>query len=220
MRRRPAHLHLGGAGRTTCCGFERWFPGYRAITLSHNYRSRSEILAAAVDCVRHNAHRVDKQLIAVRGPGGRIELRDYTNDHHEAAAITHLVADALRSRLAPAEVLILARSTYLTGPLQQSLAAHGVRYRVLGAPGLFERAAVRDAIAYLALLANRSDGQAFRRAICTPKRGVGDATAEHVVDHARARHRGDLIAACVDAAHIAGIRRARPARRSSSSVGA
>ena len=71
---------------------------------------------------------------------------------------------------------------------------------------MFERAAVRDAIAYLALLANHSDAQAFGRAISAPRRGVGHATAGRVIEHARATRGGDLIAACADAGHVAGIR--------------
>jgi DNA helicase II / ATP-dependent DNA helicase PcrA len=195
-----------GAQADNVLRFGDWFPGFRAVALRHNYRSRAEILDAAVSCVRRNTRRVDKQLVAVRGRGGRIQALRFANDHHEAAAITNLVTDALRSGVAPGEILILARNAYLTGPLQQTLAASGIPYRVLGALGLFERAEVRDAIAYLRLLSNPCDGQAFRRAVSAPRRGVGPATATRIIEYARETHGGDLIAACLDAEQIDGIR--------------
>jgi DNA helicase-2/ATP-dependent DNA helicase PcrA len=195
-----------GAQADNVLRFGDWFAGYRTISLRHNYRSRNEILTAAVNCVRRNTDRVDKQLIATRGSGGRIQTLAFANDHHEAAAITNLVTDALHRGVAPGEILILARNAYLTGPLQQTLAAHGIAYRVLGGLGLFERAEVRDAIAYLSLLANPRDAQAFRRAVSAPRRGVGPATATRIIDHARRTDTGDVIAACTDARHIDGVR--------------
>ena len=122
-------------------------------------------------------------------------------------------------------MLILARTGFATGPVQHALAHAGIAHRVLGALGLYERAEVRDALAYLTLLANPADAQAFRRAIGSPRRGVGTATANRIVAHARSDHDGDLIAACAHAGALAGIRGAgrrpgRAVRRAASSTSA
>ena len=94
----------------------------------------------------------------------------------------------------PGEILVLARTGYATEPLQHALAHAGIPHRVLGSLGLYERTEVRDALAYLTLLANPADAQAFRRAIGSPRRGVGTGNRQPA-GHARARaHGGDLIA--------------------------
>jgi len=95
--------------------------------------------------------------------------------------------------------------------VQTALAHAGIPHRVLGSLGLYERSEVRDALAYLALLANPADAQAFRRAVQAPRRGVGAATANRVVAHARTTGDGDLIAASARAHELEAIR-AGPAR--------
>ena len=112
----------------------------------------------------------------MRGAGGRITTRGFAPDRDEAAWAAGLIADALAAGTPPGEVLVLARTAFATGPIQAALAAAGIPHRVLGSLGLYERAEVRDALAYLALLANPRDAQAFRRAVQAPRRGVGTAT--------------------------------------------
>jgi DNA helicase II / ATP-dependent DNA helicase PcrA len=195
-----------GAEPANVLKFGDWFPNFRSVTLGRNYRCRAEILTAAVNCVQHNTERVPKALIANKGPGGRIDLPVFGNDRAEAEWIVGLVADALRSGVPSKEILLVSRNAYLTLPVQQALAANGIPYRVLGSLGLFERAEVRDAIAYLSVLANPVDAQAFRRAVNTPKRGVGPATQAAVIEYARDHHNGDLITACQYAEQIPGIK--------------
>ena len=101
---------------------------------------------------------------------------------------------------------MLARTGYATGPVQRALAQAGVPHRVLGSLGLYERSEIKDALAYLTLVANPADAQAFRRAIGSPKRGVGTATASRVVALARDAHHGDLIAASAHAEQLQSIR--------------
>jgi DNA helicase-2/ATP-dependent DNA helicase PcrA len=217
-------LLAGPAGSVTCVGdddqliyrfncaepanilrFGDRHPGHRAIVLGRNFRSRAEILQAAVACVRHNQRRTPKRLIAMRGPGGRLESCGFGDDRGEAAWAAGLIADALAAGTAPTEILVLGRTGYALAPVQVALAAAGIAHRVLGSLGLYERAEVRDALAYLTLLANPADAQAFRRAIAAPRRGVGAATAGRVVAAAREDHGGDLIAASADAERIAGV---------------
>jgi DNA helicase-2/ATP-dependent DNA helicase PcrA len=177
-------------------------PGHAEIVLGRNFRSRAEILEAAASCVQHNEHRAPKALIAMRGSGGRIQVVGLGNDYQEAHWVAGQVADALAAGIPPTEVLALARTGYATEPLQYALAHHGIPHRVLGSLGLYERSEVRDALAYLTLLQNPADAQAFRRAISSPRRGVGPATAARLVTSAREYHGGDLIAGSAHAAML------------------
>ena len=194
-----------GAEPRNILAFGDAFPSHRQIVLGCNFRCRAEILNAAVGCVAHNHQRAAKALLAMRGAGGQVEARWFAEDRGEAHWVTAQIAQALSAGTAGPEILVLARTAYATIRVQHALAQAGIAHRVLGSLGLYERSEVKDAIAYLTLLANPIDAQAFARAIRSPKRGVGDATANRVV--AQARERGtDLIAACAHADQLEGIR--------------
>jgi DNA helicase-2/ATP-dependent DNA helicase PcrA len=187
-------------------GFGERHRSHAQIVLGRNFRSRAEILEAAVRCVAHNERRAGKALIAMRGPGGQVRVRAFQNEFAEANWVAAQIADALAGGTPPAEILALARTGYATEPLQRALAHAGIPHRVLGSLGLYERTEVRDALAYLTLLANPVDAQAFRRAIGSPRRGVGAATLTRLVAWAREQHGGDLIAASARAAELDGVR--------------
>ena len=141
----------------------------------------------------------------MRGEGGRVEVRGFYEDWHEAHWIAGQVAEAIASGVPGPEILILARTGYATQAVQLALARAGIPHRVLGSLGLYERAEVKDALAYLTLLVNPADAQAFRRAIQSPRRGVGPATAP-VVTRAREDTDGDLLLACARAGELDGVR--------------
>ncbi|MGB8878848.1 MAG: ATP-dependent helicase [Solirubrobacteraceae bacterium] len=135
----------------------------------------------------------------MRGNGGRVHIVGLSNEYQEAHWVAGQIADALAAGTPPTEILALARTGYATEPLQHALAHHGIPHRVLGSLGLYERTEVRDALAYLTLLQNPRDAQAFRRAIASPRRGIGTATVTRLVAWARDRHGGVLIAAATGA---------------------
>ena len=191
--------------RHILCFHER-HPSRAQIVLGRNFRSRAEILEAAVRCVSHNERRAGKALIAMRGPGGQVRVRAFQNEYAEANWVAAQIADALAGGTPPAEILALARTGYATEPLQRALAHAGIPHRVLGSLGLYERTEVRDALAYLTLIQNPLDAQAYRRAIGSPRRGIGAATVTKLVAWAREHHRGDLIAASARAGEHDGIR--------------
>ena len=105
----------------------------------------------------------------MRGGGGEVRVIAYGSDRHEADCVAAAIGQALARGIPAGEVLVLARTGYATGPVQAALARAGIPHRVLGSLGLYERSEVRDALAYLALLANPADAQAFRRAVGSPK---------------------------------------------------
>ncbi|RKQ90842.1 DNA helicase-2/ATP-dependent DNA helicase PcrA [Solirubrobacter pauli] len=221
------HLLAGSAGNVTAVGdddqaiyrfrsaeprnileFGARYPAHRQVVLGHNFRSRTEIITAAATCIEQNKHRHHKDLVAARGVGGRVTTRGFARDIEEAAWATSVIADALAAGTPASEILVLGRTAFATAPIQAALAAAGIPHRVLGSLGLYERAEVRDALAYLALLANPQDAHAFRRAIQAPRRGVGMATIGHVVAAARGYFAGDLITTAVNAVLLQDVRSA------------
>jgi DNA helicase II / ATP-dependent DNA helicase PcrA len=186
--------------------FDERHPSRALIVLGRNFRSRAEILEAAVRCVSHNERRAGKALIAMRGFGGQVRVRAFQNEYAEANWVAAQIADALAGGIPPAEILALARTGYATEPLQRALAHAGIPHRVLGSLGLYERTEVRDALAYLTLIQNPLDAQAYRRAIGSPRRGIGAATVTKLVAWAREQHHGDLIAASARADELDGVR--------------
>ena len=192
--------------------FAQRHPGHAQIVLGRNFRSRAEILDAAVRCVSNNERRTAKALIAMRGPGGRVHVAALADEHQEARWVAGQIADALADGVPGAEIITVARTGYASEPLQRALAHAGIPHRVLGSLGLYERSEVRDALSYLTLLANPADAQAFRRAVASPRRGVGSASVTRLVASARERHGGDLVAASADADQLQAIRTAGGAR--------
>ena len=195
-----------GAESRNMLAFGERFPAHTRIVLGRNFRCRAEILEAAVACVAHNAQREPKALIANRGAGGEVRVVAHGTDRHEAQSVAAAISQALAQGIPASEVLVLGRTGYSLWPVQAALAQAGIPHRVLGSLGLYERSEVRDALAYLALLVNPADAQAFRRAVGSPRRGVGAATANRVVTLAREGHHGDLICASADAGRIDRIR--------------
>jgi DNA helicase II / ATP-dependent DNA helicase PcrA len=185
--------------------FEERHPAHARIVLGRNFRSRSEILEAAVRCVSHNERRAPKALIAIRGPGGQVRVAALVNEYQEAHWVAGQIGQALAAGTAASEILALARTGYATEPLQRALAHAGIPHRVLGSLGLYERTEVRDALAYLTLVQNPVDAQAFRRAIASPRRGVGTASADRLITWAREHHGGDLIRASANASAVEGV---------------
>lgn len=195
------------------------FPGHTQIALSRNRRSRAEIITAAVGCVQHNPRREPRALVAERGAGGQASAIGFANERDEADWASGTVASALGAGTAPTEVLILARTGFATEAAQGALARAGIPHRVLGALGLYERSEVRDALAYLTLVANPRDARAFARAVTVPRRGIGELTQSHIIAVARDRHAGDLIVASADK-HTAALVRSAEARETLQRFGA
>jgi len=195
-----------GADPRHIVAFASRYQGHSAIALTRNFRSRAEILEAASRCVVHNQRRVQKALVAVRGGGGLVQVRGFYEDWHEAHWTAEQVRHAIVSGVPGPEILILARTGYATQAVQLALARAGIPHRVLGSLGLYERSEVKDALAYLTLLVNPADAQAFRRAIQSPRRGVGPATANALIGRARVERGGDLVLACARAGEFDAVR--------------
>ncbi len=169
--------------------FLRDFPGAKTIKLEQNYRSTSTILKAANSVIEHNGSRLGKQLWTAGDEGERIALYAAYNEQDEARFVVERIREYIKEQGNPRDCAILYRSNAQSRNFEEQLVQRRIGYRVYGGQRFFERAEVKDALAYLRLTANRHDDAAFERAVNTPPRGIGDRT----LDVLRRRARGDNI---------------------------
>ncbi|HEY8681928.1 MAG TPA: ATP-dependent DNA helicase [Rhodanobacter sp.] len=167
--------------------FLRDFPGARTIKLEQNYRSTSNILKAANSVIARNGSRLGKQLWTAGDDGERIALYAAYNEQDEARFVIERIREYIAEYGNAKDCAILYRSNAQSRNFEEQLTQRSIKYRVYGGQRFFERAEVKDALAYLRLTANRHDDAAFERAVNTPPRGIGDRT----LDALRRRARGD-----------------------------
>jgi DNA helicase-2/ATP-dependent DNA helicase PcrA len=169
--------------------FEKDFPGARVIRLERNYRSTAPILAAATGLISHNQSRMGKTLRPIEEtahaePVHIVELRD---SDEEARMIGERIEQLRREGHKLAEIAVLVRAGFQTRAFEERLITIGVPYRVVGGPRFYERAEIRDALAYARLLVHPSDDLAFERIVNLPRRGVGETAMRSLHERARAR---------------------------------
>ncbi len=163
--------------------FDEDFPGARIVPLERNYRSTAGILDAASGLVANNRRRRKKRLVADRGTGARVRLWRFDEDRAEAEA----VARALGERREPGDVAVLYRTNAQSRPFEEELVRRRIPYVVVGGMKFYERAEVKDALAYLRLAGRPDDDLAFRRVVNVPARGIGQATLDHLAKAAGER---------------------------------
>ena len=167
--------------------FLRDFPGARTIRLEQNYRSTANILNAANAVISHNPDRIGKQLWTDSGEGEPVDVYAAYNEMDEARFVVERIRQWVREGGSWSEAAVLYRSNAQSRALEEVLLAEQVPYRVYGGMRFFERAEIKDTLAYLRLVANRDDDAAFERAVNTPVRGIGDRTLDEVRRRARER---------------------------------
>jgi ATP-dependent DNA helicase Rep len=165
------------------------YPNLRVIKLEQNYRSSQRILKVANHLINHNTKVFEKKLWSDHGIGDAIRIYAARDDEHEAESVVmKLMAHKFEHRTRFADYAILYRSNHLSRAFEEQLRAQRVPYTVSGGTSFFDRAEIKDIIAYLRLIANPDDDPAFIRAITTPKRGIGNTTLEKLGSYAGARH--------------------------------
>jgi DNA helicase-2/ATP-dependent DNA helicase PcrA len=183
-----------GADASCITGFERRFPDAQVVTLEESYRSTPQILAAANRLIAHNRSRREKTLRTARPGGPEVSVRWFAGAREEARAVALELAGQAAWRTDPAGAAVLYRSRLVRPELEAALSAAGIPYLVLGGLGLYERAVVRDALAYLRVAANPRDREAFIRAAGVPRRGVGAAAVAALL--AEAERSGQTLVEC------------------------
>jgi DNA helicase-2/ATP-dependent DNA helicase PcrA len=157
--------------------FERDFPGAKVVRLESNYRSTRPILAAASHLIAHNSGRLGKTLRTGRNDadGEKVRVVSLWDSEEEARMVGERIEAARRSGQPPlSEVAILVRAGFQTRAFEERLITIGIPYRVVGGLKFYERQEIRDALAYLRVLAQPADDLAFERIVNVPKRGIGD----------------------------------------------
>jgi DNA helicase-2/ATP-dependent DNA helicase PcrA len=162
------------------------FPNIREIKLEQNYRSTSTILNAANAIIAHNSERLGKNLWTDGSEGEPIRLYGAYNERDEAEFIVNRIAEWVTEGNMRAEAAVLYRSNAQSRVLEEHLIQKQIPYRVYGGLRFFERAEIKDALAYMRLLENRADDTSFERVVNLPTRGIGAKTLAQVREYARA----------------------------------
>ena len=168
--------------------FEKDFPGAKIIRLESNYRSTAPILAAASGLIAHNEGRLGKTLRPGRNDaaGDSVAIVALWDSDEEARMVGERVETLRRDGHALAEMAVLVRAGFQTRAFEERLFQIGVPYRVVGGLRFYERAEIRDAVAYMRLLHQPGDDLAFERIANTPRRGIGDVALRAMHEAARA----------------------------------
>jgi DNA helicase-2/ATP-dependent DNA helicase PcrA len=168
--------------------FEKDFPGAAIIRLEQNYRSTPHILAAASGLIAHNAGRLGKTLWTEASEGEKVSVIGVWDGPEEARRVGEMIEDHQRRGGALDDTAILVRAQFQTREFEDRFIAIGLPYRIVGGFRFYERAEIRDAIAYLRLVNQPADDLAFERVVNQPKRGLGDKAVAKIQMLARAEN--------------------------------
>ena len=166
--------------------FQKDFPGTRVVKLEQNYRSTATILNAANAVIANNNSRMGKNLWTEGSTGEAIRVYAAFNERDEADFVVGRLREWSDQGNARADAAVLYRSNAQSRSLEEGLINAGLPYRVYGGLRFFERAEIKDALAYLRLIANRDDDSSFERIVNRPTRGIGARTVEAMRSYARA----------------------------------
>jgi DNA helicase-2/ATP-dependent DNA helicase PcrA len=167
--------------------FDHDFPGAKIIRLERNYRSTGHILAAASHLIAHNEDRLGKTLRTEDVDGEKVTVTGSWDSEEEARAIGEEIEQLHRDGHKLNDVAILVRASFQMREFEDRFVTLDLPYRVIGGPRFYERAEIRDALAYLRVINSPADDLAFERIVNVPKRGLGDATVQMLHDHGRKR---------------------------------
>src|SRR5690606_18076783 len=175
-----------GAEVTNILRFEQDFPGAKVVKLEQNYRSTPQILAAASGMIAANSARLGKTLWTERPAGDKLRVIGVWDAPEEARRVGEEIERLEREGASLEQVAILVRAQYQTREFEDRFIQIGLNYRIIGGFRFYERSEIRDALAYLRIIAQPADDLAFERIYNQPKRGLGAKTLERMHQHARA----------------------------------
>ncbi len=165
--------------------FETDFPGALVIRLERNYRSTGNILAAASGLITANKARLGKTLWTEDEAGEKVQVSGLWDGEAEARFVADEIEAHVRRGGSHADIAVLVRASWQMRAFEDRFIMLGLPYKVIGGPRFFERAEIRDALAYLRLVRSEADDLAFERVVNTPKRGIGDTSVQKVMHTAR-----------------------------------
>jgi DNA helicase-2/ATP-dependent DNA helicase PcrA len=175
-----------GADIRNILDFQEDFPDARVVKLEQNYRSTETILRAANAVIANNRGGIAKRLWSELGQGDQIQLRVLDDEYAEARFVVGEIQRLLDNGASRSEIAVLYRTNALSRVLEETLTRQDMAYQVIGGTKFFERAEVKDAIAYLSLIANPADVVSFTRVVNSPRRGIGQTSLARVLANADA----------------------------------
>jgi DNA helicase-2/ATP-dependent DNA helicase PcrA len=173
-----------GADIRNILDFSQDYPDAHVVKLEQNYRSTQTILSAANAVISHNRDQVPKRLWTEVGEGDPITVRMLADEHAEARYVLGAVEGLVENGLSRSEIAVFYRTNAQSRVLEDALVRAEVPYQVIGGTKFYERAEIKDAMAYLSLLANPSDQLSFTRVANSPRRGIGQTSLSRVISHA------------------------------------
>jgi DNA helicase-2/ATP-dependent DNA helicase PcrA len=176
-----------GADIRNILEFERDFGGAQVIALEQNYRSTNAILRAANSLIAHNRERKPKNLFSELGEGEPVRALEVEDEHAEARFVAAELAGLLEEGHAGAELAVFYRTNAQSRVLEDVLVRQEIPYQVIGGPRFYERAEIKDAVAYLQVIDNPFDGVSLARIANRPRRGIGDASIARLQVYADAQ---------------------------------
>ena len=173
-----------GACSDNIINFEKDFDNVELIFLDQNYRSNSTILDAANAVIKNNTDRKDKALWSENKGGDKISVYAASNDKDETDDIAKKILDLKKQGVSYKDIAILYRANYLSRQMENSCLTFGIPYKLIGSLKFLQRQEVRDLLAYLNVIVNRSDEFSLRRIINVPKRGIGASSMDKIDNYA------------------------------------
>jgi DNA helicase-2/ATP-dependent DNA helicase PcrA len=173
-----------GADIRNVLEFERDFPGAKTIALEQNYRSTNNILEAANGIIAHNRERKPKNLWSELGEGDPVRVVEVEDEHAEARYVAAEIAMLVEQGYNGSEVAVFYRTNAQSRVLEDVLVRQGVAYQVIGGPRFYERAEIKDLVAYLQVIDNPYDAVSLLRIANRPRRGIGDSTLAKLMSFA------------------------------------
>ena len=160
--------------------FDQIYKNCKVFKLEQNYRSTKNILETASNLIANNSNRVGKKLWSAANQGELVKLNCYRTGKEEAQGVSDIIEQKIKKKYSLNEVSILVRAIYQTREFEERFLQVGIGYRVLGGIKFYERAEIKDAVAYLRIINQKFDDLALERVIGAPKRGIGESTLNQI----------------------------------------
>ena len=165
--------------------FDKVYKNTKVIRLEQNYRSSQNILSVASDLISNNQNRVGKTLITTMDEGDLVKLNCFKNGKDEAIGISDEIEKNIKKKFSYNNIAILVRAIFQTREFEERFLKIGMPYRIIGGTKFYERAEIKDCIAYLRLIYQEKDDLAFERIVNNPKRSIGDGTLKDINEFAK-----------------------------------
>ncbi len=165
--------------------FDQVYENTKVVRLEQNYRSSQNILSVASNLIANNQNRVGKTLVTTMDEGDLVQLNCFKNGKDEAIGVSDEIEKKLKKKFSFNNIAILVRAIFQTREFEERFLKIGMPYRILGGTKFYERAEIKDCIAYLRLVHQEKDDLAFERIVNNPKRAVGDSTLKNIHEFAK-----------------------------------